>query len=321
MADDVDLPDLKGAARVGAELRQVRERLGWKLADVADGLRIRLPYLEAIESGELSLLPGPAYQTGFVRSYAQTLGLDAEEILRRFRAEGLGVSTKAELSFLAPVPDRGVPTGAIVLLGVILLLAGYGLWYRHTEHERRLAAEIPSVPAELAPLALPKIVPPPPAVKPAVPVSITPPPITPPPVTPPMAAPPPAGAGTAPTTTTTTTPAPAASVPPAPVSAAPGTPPPALAAAGQVITATADSWVQVQQPDGTILFSKVLHAGDSWPVPDVAGLTMTAGNAGATIITTNGKPGAPLGGIGTVLRGYALTPPAATPAVPPAPKP
>jgi cytoskeleton protein RodZ len=70
---DQDSPP-KGTARVGAELRGVRERLGWKLSDVAEGLRIRLPYLEAIERGELSALPGAAYQTGFVRSYSQALG-------------------------------------------------------------------------------------------------------------------------------------------------------------------------------------------------------------------------------------------------------
>jgi cytoskeleton protein RodZ len=139
---DYDLP--RGAAQVGAGLREVRERLGWKLPDVAEALRIRLPYLEAIERGELASLPGSAYQTGFVRSYAQILGLDPDEILRRFRAEG-GIKTaaKAELSFLAPVPDRAVPTGAIVLVGVVLLLVSYGLWYRHTETERRLAQNVP----------------------------------------------------------------------------------------------------------------------------------------------------------------------------------
>src|SRR3984885_8858419 len=121
----------QGAAQVGAGLREMRERLGWKLPDVAESLRIRLPYLEAIERGDLAALPGPAYQTGFVRSYAQILGLDSEEILRRFQAEGLGRAPKAELTFLAPVPDRGVPTGAIALVGVVVVLIGYGLWYLH----------------------------------------------------------------------------------------------------------------------------------------------------------------------------------------------
>ncbi len=277
-----------GAARIGADLRGVRERLGWRLTDVAAGLRIRLPYLEAIERGELSALPGAAYQTGFVRIYAQALGLDPDEILRRFRAEGMGVATKAELSFLSPVPDRAVPTGAIVLLGVVVVLAGYGLWYRHTETQRRLVETVPSVPAVLAPLALPKPVAAPPA--PVQQVA--------------KAAPPPVA-----------TPAPALPLPatPAPTQAAKPAPAPTPApAASQTIMATADSWIEVRDPTGNVLFNKVLHAGDSWPVPDMAGLTMTAGNAGATEIAQNGKTGAPLGAAGTVVRNFALTPPAPT---------
>jgi cytoskeleton protein RodZ len=298
----------QGSAQVGAGLREVRERLGWKLPDVAAELRIRLPYLEAIERGDLAALPGPAYQTGFVRSYAQVLGLDAEEILRRFRAEGgIGAATKAELSFLAPVPDRAVPPGAILLLGVVLVLAGYGLWYRHSEQERHLAQEVPSVPAQLAPLAVPPKPPSPtPAPKPAPvavaqkPVSVPPPAALPPPVAvvPPPSSPPPLAVATP-----KPTPAPAAVPPPAPPA--------------QTIVATADTWVEVTDSTGNILFSKVLHAGDSWPVPDEPGLTMTAGNAGGTEISTAGKAGAPLGATGTVLHAYALTPAAPKPAAPP----
>jgi cytoskeleton protein RodZ len=84
------------------------------------------------------------------------------------------------------------------------------------------------------------------------------------------------------------------------------------------IIATGDSWVQVKDPKGNILFSKTLHAGDSWPVPELPGLVLTAGNAGNTAVADNGKSGSPLGSVGTVLRNYALTPPApATAAAPP----
>jgi cytoskeleton protein RodZ len=321
-----------GAARVGGELRAVRERLGWRLSDVAAELRIRLPYLEAIERGELSALPGAAYQTGFVRTYSQALGLDGDEILRRFRAEGTGFVPKAELTFLAPVPDRAVPTGAIVLLGVVLVLVGYGLWYRHTEQEARLAAEIPSVPTELAPLAVPPK-PPAPIVQAAQPKLLP----------PAQAAAAPANVAPASAIAANLAPANVASASAAPaVAASTGTkpavqaataivpPPPAPAppaaqaatapAAAQpavnqiqpsslTIEATGDSWVQVTDPKGNILFSKTLHAGDSWPVPDLPGLVMTAGNAGNTIIADNGKTGSPVGAAGTVLRNYSLTPP------------
>jgi len=344
LMDDVSENKPSGPARVGGELRAVRERLGWRLADVAAELRIRLPYLEAIERGELSALPGAAYQTGFVRTYSQALGLDGDEILRRFRAEGTGFVQKAELSFLAPVPDRAVPTGAIVLLGVVLVLVGYGFWYRHTEEIAKLAAEIPSVPTELAPLAVPP--------KPPAPVAQAAPKAvagqaaaTAAPATPTVAnaapataaaagaasasaAPAATASASAPTAAEPAVAAPAAATaspakvaeivpppppaPPAPSStaqaaSAPSATPPAPA---MTIMATGDSWIQVKDPKGNILFSKTLHAGDSWPVPELPGLILTAGNAGNTVIADNGKTGAPLGTVGVVLRNYALTPPA-----------
>jgi cytoskeleton protein RodZ len=295
-------PD-QGVARVGAELREVRERLGWKLTDVSASLRIRLPFLEAIERGDLAALPGTAYQAGFIRTYAQALGLDPEEILRRFRAEGVGLTAKAELTFPAPVPDRAVPTGAIVLLCAVLLLVMYGFWYRHTEEQRLEAEAVPSVPAELAPLALPKPVVPPPAPKPAAPatVAVTPPPAVPaPPTTSPAVPPAPA-----------TTPALSATAPKTALATPPPAPPPA---AQTSVVASADSWVEVKDATGNILFSRVMHAGDTWPVPDEPGLTLTAGNAGGTAIATNGKTGTALGSAGVVLHNYALTPPAQPPA-------
>lgn len=281
-----------GPAKIGFEIRQVRESLGWNLTDIAAALRIRLTYLEAIERGDLAALPGAAYQTGFVRTYSQALGLDGDEILRRFRAEGTSFVPKAELSFLAPVPDRAVPTGAIVLVCVFLVLTGYGLWYRHTENQARLAAAIPPVPTELAPLAIPPKPPVTPALtetQPTDPAAM----VTAPPVTPPTVAqsatpaPPPSNA--APTQAPTTEPA---------------------VTANQTIQATGDDWVEVKDSQGNILYSHTMHAGDSWPVPDLHGLTMTAGNAGATTLAANGKTTPPLGAVGAVLRNYPITPPA-----------
>ena len=118
------------ATRVGADLRAARENIGWTLPSVAAHLRIRLPYLEAIEDGRISDLPGNAYALGFVRTYAGALGLDQDEIARRFRIEAAQVNRKTELSFPAPVPERGVPTGAMMLLGLVLVIGAYATWYK-----------------------------------------------------------------------------------------------------------------------------------------------------------------------------------------------
>jgi cytoskeleton protein RodZ len=286
----------QGPARIGRSLREVRERLGWKLPDVAAALRIRESFLDAIERGDLEALPGFAYQSGFVRSYAQILGLDPDEILRRFQEEGAGIAPKEELRMLSPVPDRGVPSGAIILLGVVLLLGGYGLWFLHSTHERELAQAVPPVPAELAPLALPPAKPDTPAPPPAAATPVTKPAA----VTPVLAPVAPAVA-----------PNPPSSAPPAPPATSSSPP-------GETIFAAADTWVEVTDASGNILFSRVLHTGESWPVPDEPGLTLTTGNAGGTEIATNGKTGAPLGAPGVVLHNYLLTPPAA--AKPPTPQ-
>src|SRR5579875_2638537 len=102
-------------SRVGDDLRARREQLGWTLPAVAQHLRIRLPYLEAIEDGRTGVLPGAAYAVGFVRAYARSMGLDPELFARRFRDEAQVGNQRTELDFPVPVPERGIPVGAIIL--------------------------------------------------------------------------------------------------------------------------------------------------------------------------------------------------------------
>ncbi len=75
-----------------------------------------------------------------------------------------------------------------------------------------------------------------------------------------------------------------------------------------VIRATADAWVTVKQKAGPALLNKLMHAGESWPVPAAAeGLTLTTGNAGGTAIDVDGTPiTASLGGSGAVRRDLPL---------------
>ena len=293
-----------GAARVGAELREARLRLGWALPDVAHGLRIRLPFLEAIEEGRLADLPGSTYAIGFLRTYAGALGLDADEVARRFRAEATEVNRKTELAFPAPVPERGVPAGAVVLVGVVIAALSYGAWFRFSGNHAPAAHQVAPIPAHLAPLAGPA----PPAspspqvasvmpshpVPPAAPVPSPVPPAPAPPNPPAVVvAAPPAVASSSVPQQSNAAPADAAAAPPA-------------SAQHEVVQATADSWVQVRDPQGHILLSRVLRAGETWPVPDQPGLTLTTGNAGGTILLVNGQPSPSLGKPGAVRRDLPL---------------
>jgi cytoskeletal protein RodZ len=110
-------------------LKQTRERYGQSLRDVSASLRIRLAYLQAIETGRFRELPGTTYAVGFVRSYAEYLGLDANEIVRRFKGEVEGLDNRTHLAFPEPVPEGKVPGGAIIILSLVVLAIGYGGWY------------------------------------------------------------------------------------------------------------------------------------------------------------------------------------------------
>lgn len=137
---------------VGALLRASRLRCGEDLRDVAHMLRIRLSHLEAIEEGRFHDLPGPTYAIGFVRAYAEHLGLDSEEVIRRFKLETADIGATARLEFPVPVEERGIPGGAVLFVGVVLAALAYGGWYVSTTKDGYFAELISPLPERLASL-------------------------------------------------------------------------------------------------------------------------------------------------------------------------
>src|SRR5438034_9844393 len=71
---------------IGARLRHERELLGMSLEEVARATRIPAPSLERIESDRFDDLPGEVFVRGFLKSYARTVGLDADEALAQYSA-------------------------------------------------------------------------------------------------------------------------------------------------------------------------------------------------------------------------------------------
>ena len=276
------------APRAGADLRAARERVGWSLQDVATALRIRLHYLEALEAGRIDVLPGNAYALGYLRSYARTLGLDPNEVARRFKAEAAVVTKKPRLAFPMPVPERGAPAGAVVLLGVLLAIGAYAGWYRLSGEGRLPAETSTQVPQRLAPLAEQAIR------LPTAVVGAAPEPVVPPSV-------PLAEAWSVPAVS----PSSAAAAPVTPAPPAPG------GQSGQlriVLRASADSWVQVRDRAGPVLLTRILHPGETWEVPAKPNLLLTTGNAGGTDLVVDGVTAPSLGGSGVVRRDLPLDP-------------
>ncbi len=128
-ADEAEPAEETGAAGVGALLKASRLRVGDDLRDIAGSLRIRYVYLEAIENGQFDKLPGQIYATGFIRSYSEHLGLDSEEVVRRFKAESSDDEPEDDLDFPKPLPEQGIPAGAVVFIGILVAVVAYGAWY------------------------------------------------------------------------------------------------------------------------------------------------------------------------------------------------
>jgi cytoskeleton protein RodZ len=398
------LADAVGSSAVGRELHDAREALGLTVGEVATTLRIRAVYIDALEEGRFSDLPGRPYALGFARSLATHLGLDPDAIALRLRDELMGTAPTVELVFPESTEDKRLSRAGWIAISLVLIAAAYGGWvalsnrHRDTTPPEFASTSAPpkSTPVTASePAASDDAVeavedktpettvgaPPPPTVMvapapaPAAPAAVVPPPAdtakpvppTPAPVAnasqpvpaskleetkPPVVAAPkpsPAPAAVAPakptpplTPVAPAKPAPAASAPssdasvnsaddeedstPEPTAVAGTTavpplakPAPAPAAAPAAVPAQTtpsrillrahqDSWIQIQSADGVTVMARTLKSGDSYPVPDRAGLRLTTGNAGALDVIVDGQAAPSLGQAGIVRRNVALDP-------------
>ena len=116
---------------IGNSLREARERQARTFADLERKTQIRTRYLKALEDEQFELLPAPAYMRGFLRVYADELGLDGQlyvdEFNSRYSVSDELISASQRRERRAPVQtkhSRRVATGAVVIsLAVIIAVA------------------------------------------------------------------------------------------------------------------------------------------------------------------------------------------------------
>ncbi len=138
--------DIAPADNVGAFLREARETTGRSIADVAGSLCIRAKFLQSIEDGRYEDLPGQTYAVGFIRSYADFLGLETATLLEQFKAETSGVNGQPDLDFPEPSTDGWFPTGKVVAGGAIVAVAVFTGWYFLQTDNSVDVATVPSPP-------------------------------------------------------------------------------------------------------------------------------------------------------------------------------
>ena len=132
--DDAGLVDeVVSAPTLGQMLRQERELRDIPLDRIEEATRIRSAQLRAIEDDRLDALPAEAYARGFVRTYAEYLGLNGDDVVAIFNEQWNRSAHRAEPALpQTPVSvARSSPTGLFSLWVALacLLLAGSAVLY------------------------------------------------------------------------------------------------------------------------------------------------------------------------------------------------
>jgi hypothetical protein len=120
------------APHIGEVLKTARERKGVDLARAERETKIRARHLAALEAGDFDDLPASVYTKGFLRNYSTYLGLDAEEMLSRWRRESDMPGRAEPVKVMAPpqpitAPSRGfkLTSGLIIALVLAAVVSGF----------------------------------------------------------------------------------------------------------------------------------------------------------------------------------------------------
>jgi cytoskeleton protein RodZ len=113
---------------IGSSLREARTRRGLALADVERDTHIRSRYLTALEEDRFDDLPGPAYAKGFLRTYAEFLGLEGQRFIDEYNSRFAPPDEPA-----APPPvrirrPRRFPDRLLLAIPVAAALVGLIAW-------------------------------------------------------------------------------------------------------------------------------------------------------------------------------------------------
>lgn len=134
--------DTNNYNEIGTVLKHAREERNLTLEQASHALHIRSHYLEALESGQFSQLPGLAYGKGYLQTYALFLGLDRDEIIRRFEQVAPSLARRGfflPLSFRADkIPGSNIVWGS--LGGALLVYAFWWLIFRQPMSDIQLVA-------------------------------------------------------------------------------------------------------------------------------------------------------------------------------------
>ena len=131
---------------IGDTLRETRHNKNISIEDASRATKIKIDILERLEADEFDRLAAPAYAKGFLKIYAEYLGLDSQPLVDAYissqgglRRQGLQFEKEKELPARKP-SELQLSFGSIVLVIVVLTIAGFLVVLGRNVPPRRAAA-------------------------------------------------------------------------------------------------------------------------------------------------------------------------------------
>ncbi|CAG7624132.1 RodZ domain-containing protein [Paenibacillus allorhizosphaerae] len=119
---------------LGQLLRKARMEKKISLDDLQETTKIRKRYLEAIEEGDYKIMPGNFYVRAFIKSYAEAVGLDPNEVLRLYQ----NVIPSPEPEHIEPIRSKrttrnteriGKWASNVMMISFVVLILGIIYYY------------------------------------------------------------------------------------------------------------------------------------------------------------------------------------------------
>jgi hypothetical protein len=112
---------------IGYSLRSARERQGIDLPEAELATKIRAKYIRALEDEDFDALPADTYARGFLRTYADYLGLDGEIYVDEYASRFHNADWEDEPKLARARPRRPRRERTIERRGVVLTFAGIAI--------------------------------------------------------------------------------------------------------------------------------------------------------------------------------------------------
>jgi len=148
---------------VGERLRAEREKNGLSIKDVEMAISIRALYINAIEEGNYTIVPGEVYLKGFIRNYANYLGLDGQEMVASYRLAQQPLTPEVVETSVEPEPT--VPrkhstnnnSGKLLIISLLVVCVAGVAWWAFasqsptkeplsTKQQEKVPAPVPTAP-------------------------------------------------------------------------------------------------------------------------------------------------------------------------------